>query len=89
MAEMAERKEISEVYQCWEELSINNNVLKALGWLIKGFDFDRVPTEDFFGYGISRIIEMYLQEQKKIVSDFAPELKEELSEEVIENGRKG
>ncbi len=76
-----EEKEISETYRCWEELEINNNALKALGWLLEGFDFDRIPTEDFLGEGIGRLIEMYLQEQKKIVSEFAPELKEELSKE--------
>jgi hypothetical protein len=76
-----EKKGISTTYSCWEELEINNNALKALGWLIEGFDFNYVPTENFLGVGIGRIIEKYLQEQKRIVSEFAPELKEELEKE--------
>ncbi len=79
--EAEEKKEISETYRCWEELTLNNNTLKALGWLMEGFDFSCAPTEDFLGAGIGRIIEMYLQEQERIVSEFAPELKEELEEE--------
>ena len=78
---MPEKKEISEMYRCWEELELNNNALKALGQLLESFDFSRIPTEDYLGEGIGSIIEMYLQEQKKIVSKFAPELKEELSKE--------
>ncbi len=46
---MTEKNEINEVYRCWEELEINNNVLKSLGWLIEGFDFNRIPTEGFLG----------------------------------------
>jgi len=88
MEKTAETKRINddemyERWQCWEDLEINNNVLKALGWLIEGFDFDRVPVEDFLGDGIGGIIEMYLEKQKKIVAEYVPKLKEEmLSEEV-------
>ena len=78
---MAEKNEINDTYRCWEDLRINNDMLRALGWLLEGNDYDRVPCQNFLGYGIGRIVELFLQEQERIIAEYAPTLKAEMAEE--------
>ncbi len=78
---MTKEPEIDSAVDFWAELDYHNNVLRSLAWMLKKQNLEPVPVEDFMADGLGKIIEQYLDEQKRIVYRFALEVEEELNEE--------